>query len=60
MPTYRYECQSEDCEKYKQPVEQIVQIDERDLQYCHWCGGHYRRIMVFTGLTWAPTAGGYR
>lgn len=58
MPTYIYE----NCSCYLgggEPLERNVPIVERDNQKCI-CGETLKRKIVFTGLTWAPTAGGMR
>lgn len=55
MPTYTYEC--ENCEVTD---ELNVPIAERDNQNCPVCTVALKRKITFTGLTWAPTAGGMR
>lgn len=60
MPTYVYE----DCEwcgdNDGSTFEKNVPIKDRDNQQCEACGCEYKRKVAFTGLTWAPTAGGMR
>ena len=58
MPIYSYECTY--CEE---EFEANVAIANRDdPQSCPLCGfdAYTERRIVFTGLTWAPTAGGMR
>lgn len=55
MPIYVYE----DC-CGEGDIELTVPISERDLQYCAYCGEKRKRKIEFTGLTWAPSAGGMR
>jgi predicted nucleic acid-binding Zn ribbon protein len=55
MPTYVYKS----CDGDSDPevaIERIVPIAERDNQYCTRCNTKLERVIVFTGLTWAPTA----
>lgn len=55
MPTYvYYNCDRDGTQ------ERNVPMDERDEQKCEVCGDPLTRKQVFTGLTWAPTAGGMR
>lgn len=59
MPTYTYE----NCYRHTNKAELIernVPIDDRDDQSCMECGTPLKRKISFTGLTWAPTAGGMR
>lgn len=56
MPTYVFECDHCDDDVF----ERNVPIAQRDKQCCHYCGLKLSRKMAFTGLTWAPTAGGMR
>lgn len=58
MPTYVYK----DCEWCGdgETFELNVPISQRDNQFCEACGMPYKRQIVFTGITWAPTAGGMR
>jgi hypothetical protein len=63
MPTYTYEACS--CESFKQEfptetIEKNTAIDYRDLIQCGYCESYLKRKITFTGLTWAPTAGGMR
>jgi hypothetical protein len=57
LPTYEYKYCDGDTEC---TIERNVPIDERDNQFCNRCGKQLERIISFTGLTWAPTAGGMR
>ena len=57
MPTYVFECEL--CET-DELFERNVPISSRDSQCCRNCGMKLKRHVVFTGLTWAPTAGGMR
>ena len=57
MPTYVYKCPQSIEEK---TLELNVPIAERDEQVCPFCGTELERQIAFTGLTWAPTAGGMR
>jgi predicted nucleic acid-binding Zn ribbon protein len=55
MPTYvYYNCDRDGTQ------ERNVPIAERDNQVCEICGDPLKRKIAFTGLTWAPTAGGMR
>lgn len=55
MPTYTYyNCDRDGTQ------ERNVPMDERDNQKCEICGDPITRKISFTGLTWAPTAGGMR
>ena len=60
MPTYVYE----NCHTIKGleegTLERNVPIAERDNQKCYFCEQPLKRLLVFKGLTWAPTAGGMR
>lgn len=64
MPTYVYKnCCCEipsDGGAFLTEFELNVPIDKRDHVYCGFCGRALKRKIVFTGLTWAPTAGGMR
>lgn len=60
MPTYNYECDTPDCEIAGDRFELNVPIADRDFQFCARCGNKFTRKITFTGLTWAPTAGGMR
>lgn len=55
MPTYVYYNHDRDGTQ-----ERNVPIAERDNQNCEVCGEPIDRKIAFTGLTWAPTAGGMR
>lgn len=57
MPTYVYKWCDGDPEC---TFERNVPIAERDNQFCDKCGTKLERVIAFTGLTWAPTAGGMR
>lgn len=60
MPTYVYRiCKCWDTEEEK-TFERNVPIAERDNQPCQYCKQPLERVIAFTGLTWAPTAGGMR
>ena len=74
MPTYVYEncfC-GDDALKQEHPeinwdsatvfetFELNVPISQRDTVRCGNCGNLLKRKIAFTGLTWAPTAGGMR
>jgi hypothetical protein len=55
MPTYTFACGSCDNEFDKKiPYEDIESV------VCDVCGYRTKRLYNFKGLTWAPTAGGYR
>jgi predicted nucleic acid-binding Zn ribbon protein len=56
MPTYLYEC----VDSLDGTIELNVPIEQRDHQDCPVCKKPLSRKFVFTGLTWAPTAGGMR
>lgn len=57
MPTYVYEA----CDCFDEDLFELnVPISDRDTQECAKCGTVWGRKIVFTGLTWAPTAGGMR
>jgi hypothetical protein len=61
MPTYIYRCTTEACEAKGVEVEEVFPMDMRDgCSYCAYCGNVRTRKIAFTGLTWAPTAGGMR
>lgn len=57
MPTYTYKncCGDENIN-----LELNVPISKRDEQTCVVCDNPLQRTISFTGLTWAPTAGGMR
>lgn len=55
MPIYvYYNCDQDGTQQ------RIVPIAERDNQTCEICGDPITRKIAFSGLTWAPTAGGMR
>lgn len=56
MPTYQYKCLT--CATEFDRLN--VPVDERDEQRCETCDSPLKRVIVFKGMTWAPTAGGYR
>jgi predicted nucleic acid-binding Zn ribbon protein len=57
MPTYVYECP--ECKIREERM--FVDIEFRDTQECGRCNEVVlKRIPVFTGSVWAPTAGGMR
>jgi len=63
MPTYVYkncDCQFEDGHTALSEFEYNVPIADRDHLHCGFCGAPLERKIAFTGLTWAPTAGGMR
>lgn len=64
MPTYTYEtctCRGAVDEfGDAKVVEHNVPIDYRDEVTCGHCDKPLSRKISFTGLTWAPTAGGMR
>lgn len=61
MPTYTYSFECPCQTQVPSPeVERYVPIAERDEQNCECCGRSLKRKITFTGLTWAPTAGGMR
>ena len=61
MPIYVYECVTQGCAAESIPVEENMPIDQRDgCSFCAYCGSERKRKISFTGLTWAPTAGGFR
>ena len=55
MPTYTYyNCDPDGTQ------DRNVPIAERYEQVCEICGKTIKRKLTFSGLTWAPTAGGMR
>lgn len=60
MPIFVYECKNVNCEKVHTSLERNVPSDLRDDQDCEHCTYPLNRLVRFTGLTWAPTAGGMR
>lgn len=54
MPIYTYECSS--CQERK---ELNVKIADRDRQRCI-CKKELKRVITFTGIVFAPTAGGMK
>lgn len=61
MPTYIYRCLTDGCEAYGVEIEEAFPISQRDgLSFCAYCNETRFRKIAFTGLTWAPTAGGMR
>lgn len=61
MPIYVYECVTKDCDAESVAVEESFPIEMRDgCSFCAYCGNVRKRKIAFTGLTWAPTAGGMR
>lgn len=61
MPTYVYEnCDCPETAVLGETFEANVPIDSRDTLTCKFCGEPNKRKIAFTGLTWAPTAGGMR
>lgn len=60
MPTYVYTGCACYPDKSFGTVEKNVPISERDNQTCNECNYSLERVIAFTGLTWAPTAGGMR
>jgi predicted nucleic acid-binding Zn ribbon protein len=60
MPTYVYKDCAWCAGEPREVFEKNVPIAERDTQWCEHCGLTYERVIAFTGLTWAPTAGGMR
>lgn len=59
MPTYVYECLFCDQGTFEKNVP-IADRDDANIQ-CPKCEKYFtQRKIAFTGLTWAPTAGGMR
>ena len=63
MPTYVYKncvCPEFQEESSGETSEFNVPIEYRDEVQCGYCYTPLKRKIVFTGSTWAPTAGGMR
>jgi putative FmdB family regulatory protein len=55
MPTYTFACIACDSE-----FDKNVRYEDIENVVCESCGYRTKRLYNFKGLTWAPTAGGYR
>lgn len=55
MPTYSFCCLACDTE-----FDKNVKYEDISSVMCENCGYRAKRLYTFTGLTWAPTSGGYR
>lgn len=61
MPTYVYQnCDCPEAAELGESFEANVPIAVRDNVRCKFCGEINPRKIAFTGLTWAPSAGGMR